>query len=104
MMSTSGLRHFRMAALVVLLAELPALGADPGGKQALPAGASSDWWTRVERSIQLEEYAIVGDGLEGAPFRAANPAHRFEVRFGTGGMRLRPAEGSSWEWGLALTR
>ena len=81
--------------------------AGPGGRprrqKALPAGASSDWWTRVQRSIQLEEYGIVGEGVDGARFRAANPAHRFEARFDAGGMRLAPTEGSSWEWRLALT-
>ncbi len=102
MPTTSCLRHFRMAVLLVLPTALPVLAADPGGQQGLPAAASSDWWTRVQRSIELEEYGIVGEGVDEAPFRAPNPAHRFEAVFDTGGMRLKPTEEPSWEWRLAL--
>jgi hypothetical protein len=87
----------------VMLAALPVLGAGPGPQRELPPGTSPDWWTQVQRSIQLEEYGIVGEDAGGAQFRAANPAHRFETDFDTGGLRLKPTAGSSWEWRLALT-
>jgi hypothetical protein len=102
-MSTNfGLRSFRVIG-VVLLAALPVLGAGPGPHQDLPPGTSPDWWTQVQRSIQLEEYGIVGEDAGGARFRAANPAHRFETDFDIRGVRVKATAGSSWEWRLALT-
>jgi hypothetical protein len=102
-MNCLGLRSFRIAAVTVLLADLPVIGAYSSPRPALPAGVSADWWSQVQRSIQLEEYGIVGEATDGNRFRGANPANRFETGFDRSGMRLKPTEGSSWEWRLALT-
>jgi len=101
-MNCPGLRSFGIVALTVLLADVPFIGADSGPPD-LPAGVSADWWSRVQRSIQLEHYGIVGEGTHGNQFRAANPAHRFETRFDSGGIHLKSTAGASWEWRLALT-
>src|SRR4029434_1795965 len=102
-MNCLGLRSFRIAAVTVLLADLPVIGAYSSPRPALPAGVSADWWSQVQRSIQLEEYGIVGEATDGNRFRGANPANRFETGFDRSVMRLKPTEGSSWEWRLALT-
>jgi hypothetical protein len=84
--------------LVALFVASSAL-AEPEQRTELPAGVSADWWSQVQRSIILEEYAIT-TGDDG--FRAANPAHRFEARFDGGGLRLAPTGEADWEWGLSL--
>ncbi len=94
---------FVVAALVVLLPVFPAVAVDGGAQRNLPANVPADWWSQVQRSIQLEEYAVVAEGTAGTEFRAANPAQRFEGRFGVDGLRLASTEGTSWEWGLSLT-
>ena len=75
---------------------LPVLAESGPQKPDLPTGVSEDWWSQVQRSIQLEEYGVTG-------FRAVNPAHRFEAQFDARGLQLAPTGGSSWEWGLSLT-
>jgi hypothetical protein len=104
------LRFHRILLIGLLLSipltpsRIPSAWADDRGREPdLPAGVSADWWSRVQRSIQLEEYAIVADGPSGASFRAVNPAHRFAARFDAEGLRLAPTDGSGWEWGLSLT-
>jgi len=79
------------------------MAADAGPRPDPPAGVPADWWSQVQRSIQLEEYAVVAEGAAGTDFRAVNPAHRFEGRFDAGGLRLAPTEGADWEWGLSFT-
>ena len=96
-------RPFLVATLTVLLAVLPAMAADPDRRSGMPAGVPADWWSEVQRSIQLEEYAVVAEGPAGTNFRAVNPAHRFEGRFDAAGLRLAPTEGTGWAWGLSLT-
>ncbi len=103
MSTCSAVRWIPIAAFVALLVVVPALGSDSGAGPNLPPGISADWWSQVQRSVQLEEYGIVGEGTGGAAFRAANPAHRFEARFDARGVQLTPQDGAGWEWGLSLT-
>jgi hypothetical protein len=86
------------AILVVLCAVVPAEAVDTGRQDV----ASADWWSRIQRSIQLEEYAAVDEGETG--FRAVNRAHGFEGRFDSAGLRLESTEEATWTWGLSLTR
>jgi hypothetical protein len=103
MFTRSGLRSLTIAAFVpVLLAVLPARGADPGLRPGLPSGLSADWWSKAQRSIQIEEYSIVADGADGATFHAANPRHHFDARFDASGIRIAPTAGPGWEWKLSL--
>jgi len=80
---------------------------DPGGKATLPDGASSDWWSQVQRQIAEEEYALSpgGTGAPGA-FGAFNRAQGFSATFDGRGLRLEPARGgeksATWTWGLEL--
>jgi hypothetical protein len=71
------------AILVVLCAVVPAEAVDTGRQDV----ASADWWSRIQRSIQLEEYAAVDEGETG--FRAVNRAHGFEGRFDSAGLPLK---------------
>ena len=91
-----------IGSFVVLFAVMPAPAAEPDRGSSLPSGVPADWWSQVQRSIQLEEYAVVSEDMAGTEFRAANPAQRFEGRFGVDGLRLASTEGTSWEWGLSL--
>jgi hypothetical protein len=103
MSTRSGLRSLTIAAFVpALLAVLPARGADPALRPGLPSGVSADWWSKAQRSIQLEQYGIVGGGADGARFLAANPAHHFQARFDAAGVSLVPTGGAPWEWRLSL--
>jgi len=99
------LRVFRsllVATFVLSLALGPAVPADHNPGADLPADVPSDWWSQVQRSIMLEEYAVVAGGTAGKDFGAVNPAHRFEAHFDAGGLRLAPTDGAGWEWGLSL--
>ena len=84
--------------LALLMAQAVLAEADD-----LPAGVSANWWSQVQRSIQLEEYAVVEDDSMEGRFRATNPAHRFEARFNTEGLWIKPTGQTGWEFGLALT-
>ena len=67
-----------------------------------PAGVTADGWTEVQRSIHLEQYGVVADGIAEGRYRATDPVQRFEARFDPGGVQLAPPDGKDWEWGLAL--
>jgi hypothetical protein len=94
---------FRVLPFLLIASFAAALAADPRRRSDLPADVSDDWWNRVQRSIVLEEYAVVADDTAGTEFKAENPAHRFDARFNADGLQLKPTEGADWEWGLSLT-
>ena len=79
MSAIPGVRTFQITTFAVLLAVLPAVAADPGPRPDLPAGVPADWWSEVQRSIQLEEYGVVSEGADGTELRATNPAHRSRI-------------------------
>ncbi len=70
---------------------------------SLPEGASKEWWGKVQKNIQEEEYNISGPHQgEGALFSAFNRAQGFEILFTERGAVIRPADKSGWSWGLEL--
>lgn len=83
----------------------------PAAGQALPPGASQDWWSRVSADIKASEYHLswaeqpVLKDLSPS-FQAPNRANGFRTYFTETGIRLVPRTESepSWQLGLDLLR
>jgi len=75
----------------------------------LPADASQDWWSTVQKNIAASEYHVTWHDktpLSDVPaaFQAANRAQGFRTYFTKSGIRVVPRTGEqpSWQWGLDL--
>ena len=84
--------------------------AAPGADVQLPAAASGDWWSQVQRNIAASEYhavwqehTLLEDGA--AAWQAANRAHNLRTYFTSDGVRVIPRDSEetpAWRWGLEL--
>jgi hypothetical protein len=80
--------------------------------EALPEGASSDWWGAVQEDIRQSEYHVTWQeqtNLEDvkAAYQAPNRAHNLRTYFTPSGIRLIPRvfeeDAPPWELGLTLS-
>ena len=78
------------------------------GAVTLPAGATSDWWSTVQKQIRESEYHVTWQNKTclpnlGSAYQAPNRAHNLRTYFTPEGIRVVPRTGeAAWEWGLTL--
>lgn len=93
---------FSHSGRILLLAIFLIFGNNVFSEQSgtLPSGVSQQWWSKVQRGMEKEEFRIQSSRNHADSYEASNRRHNFDIEFKNSGVQITPMRVSNWQWGL----